>query len=306
MPLTFNPFRSTRRVAPSSNADEQKESLLSPEDRNFNIQEGAVGSFFSRAQTSPKQMPNGQSDFLIACRYYYKDAIDALISDGVDVNQKTPEGETALHLASSCNNPQLTMRLIEAGANLDLFTKDKETALHIASKLNNHEIVSLLLAAGADVNAKQRYNLPPVFIACLHNNAEIAKTLFEAGADTTCLGKKSPSLIRHLNSLLNDTQHTTYRDLILMKQTYGLPPINEETDAIIATITDEAQIAKRNAYLTAFKQVRSYCGENIANSQKTKTNTNDNEIKPPNNLAPIGASSEFNQNQKDEKEGGRG
>ena len=299
MPLNFNPFGS-KRVKRSPG--ELIEPLLSPSESKSEskAEAGLVSSFFSGAQTSPKQMPNGQSDFLIACRYYYKDAIDALISDGVDVNQKTPEGETALHLASSCNNPQLTMRLIEAGANLDLFTKDKETALHIASKLNNHEIVSLLLAAGADVNAKQRYNLPPVFIACLHNNAEIAKTLFEAGADTTCLGKKSPSLIRHLNSLLNDTQHTTYRDLILMKQTYGLPPINEETDAIIATITDEAQIAKRNAYLTAFKQVRSYCGENIANSPSQQTETN----KPSKKLAPIGANSEFSE--KDGKEGGRG
>ena len=249
MPLTFNPFGSKRRVAPSSNADEQRESLLSPEERASNTQTGAAGSFFSRVETSPNQMPNGQSDFLKACKSNDMPTIEAFIRNGVDVNQiSLPQKLTALHWASAHNMPDLTELLIRSGANVDQVTKDGESALHLACRSNNNPtIVSQLLAAGADVNAKQNDGMSPVFMACLHNNAKTAAILFEAGANSGCL--EEAKFLRHYVVV------------------GCLPSTNEETDAIITKITDKAEIARRDADLIARNQSRSSRGENIAGVQ---------------------------------------
>jgi len=275
--MPINPFSIKRnnRIAASSNA-EASSNAGAREERDPDTEAGAKNTPTVLPSSSlnhdavavslnTQHMLYCESPFIKACLNDNTPLIKAFIIDGVDVNQIiTPDGGTALHKASHNGNSVLVKELLQAKADVKAKNSYGETALHKACEINNPAIIEDLLKAGADVNARKNKNITPVFIACLHNDPETARILFRAGANTDCL-RKSRKLIRHLNAfLMDDNAPFTYEELKKFKQAYGLPPINEETDAIIAKITDKAEIARRDADLIALNQSRSSRGANSA------------------------------------------
>ncbi len=70
---------------------------------------------------------------------------------GVDVNETTEEGRTALHGAAVAGHVPLIRHLLAAGSDLDIATtRRKLTALHWACRMGHIEAVRALLARGAD------------------------------------------------------------------------------------------------------------------------------------------------------------
>jgi ankyrin repeat protein len=74
------------------------------------------------------------------------DNIRKLISEGVDVNFKDPEGMTPLMFAVQLTTPDIATLLIDAGANVNVKNDYGKTALNLAP---SPEIIDLLKAAGA-------------------------------------------------------------------------------------------------------------------------------------------------------------
>ena len=81
-----------------------------------------------------------------------------LIKNGIDVNARDDEGDTALHIAASQNDLTFVTCLVEeAGNGIDVNAMDVEgkTALHIAASENDLPIATYLVEeAGADVNLR--------------------------------------------------------------------------------------------------------------------------------------------------------
>ncbi|OUM62927.1 hypothetical protein PIROE2DRAFT_26707, partial [Piromyces sp. E2] len=71
---------------------------------------------------------------------------------------------------------------INQGANLNELTPDGWSALHIACQNGDYEIVMALVEGGADINMECN-NYTPTEISCCNKNCKIVKYLIEKGAD---------------------------------------------------------------------------------------------------------------------------
>jgi uncharacterized protein len=103
-----------------------------------------------------------------------------LIDQGVDVDRRDWEGQTALHRTIS---PEIARLLLKSGASVQARDKEGATPLHKAAWRGREEIVSILIEAGADVNARGNYDLTPLHWAARTGRSGVAKILIDAGAD---------------------------------------------------------------------------------------------------------------------------
>ncbi|MDR1385885.1 MAG: ankyrin repeat domain-containing protein [Planctomycetaceae bacterium] len=99
---------------------------------------------------------------------------DVLSEHTVNINIKTDDGKTPLHLAVEKNNVELCMKLIDAGADINAKTADGKTLLHVAVEKNNIELCMKLIDTGVDVNAKDINGDTPYDLA---DDDEIKSTL---------------------------------------------------------------------------------------------------------------------------------
>ena len=67
-----------------------------------------------------------------------------LIENGADLNCIDDAGNTALHIATNCNNIEIVQILLDKGAKTDLKNVNNMTALDIAKIYNRVEIFKLL------------------------------------------------------------------------------------------------------------------------------------------------------------------
>jgi len=112
-----------------------------------------------------------------------KNAINA----GADVNVRTTDGETALHIAIR-KSYEFIPFLIESGADVNARDKDKKTPLHKAVINGFLKSIQILIEAGADVNARDIYGNTPLHLAgsCINNNKnKMVQVLIDAGAVPT-------------------------------------------------------------------------------------------------------------------------
>jgi hypothetical protein len=78
-----------------------------------------------------------------------------LLSNGVDVDTRTRDGETALGAAAAAGDIRIARLLMERGANINSRTTiSRETPLTMAAQMNRLEMVGLLLDHGADAGAR--------------------------------------------------------------------------------------------------------------------------------------------------------
>lgn len=116
-----------------------------------------------------------------------------LLQYGADINARTIDGLTPLHLAAVESEPNVLELFLRHGAYVDARTNPRSakfggswaTPLHIAAKDNQHlDSIVLLLEYGADVNAKKAKGETPLHLASSFNeNLEVIALLLDRGAD---------------------------------------------------------------------------------------------------------------------------
>ncbi len=82
-----------------------------------------------------------------------------LVEQGLDVNLKNKEGETALLIAVKNENLAVALYLIDKKANLNDQDEKGNTALHYAVEKYSKKMMVLLLLKGADINIKNKEGL---------------------------------------------------------------------------------------------------------------------------------------------------
>ena len=90
---------------------------------------------------------------LEAVRDVDREAVRALLDQGVDVNVTAVDGATALHWAVYRDEPRLVASLIEGGADVIPANRYGVRPLSLASLNGNAEIIEQLIRAGADLLA---------------------------------------------------------------------------------------------------------------------------------------------------------
>jgi ankyrin repeat protein len=111
----------------------------------------------------------------------------AITSPDVDVNEKAPDGSTALMWATFNADREMVNALLEAGAVANVSNAYGASALSEAIKLADIDLVRTLLDAGADVNSPNLDNQTALMLAISMGSTPIAKLLIERGADVTAI-----------------------------------------------------------------------------------------------------------------------
>lgn len=138
----------------------------------------------------PEQL---QEAFLEAALGEEIDRVRELIAARVDVDAKTHDGYTALHITAMNGNTELAKLLIAAGAALETKNEVGDAPLHVASS-SYLEIVKLFINERANPNAQGREGLTPLHIAAQAEEVQgysIAKFLLDSGADVNVEDNKN-------------------------------------------------------------------------------------------------------------------
>jgi ankyrin repeat protein len=117
-------------------------------------------------------------------RQNMEEIVDYLITNGADVNAKSFDGSTPLHLRLYAK------RLIAAGGDVNSQDEFGNTPLHYAHLHHIKDAAEPLINAGADVNSKNKNYSTPLHLACsrysetvnseLHNSMEKLDNLFRS------------------------------------------------------------------------------------------------------------------------------
>ncbi len=104
----------------------------------------------------------------------------AITSPDVNVNEKAPDGSTALMWATFNVDKELVRALLKAGAKADITNHYGASALGEAVKVEDIELVRMLLDAGANVNSPNADNQTALMLAVSTNSLPISKLLSSA------------------------------------------------------------------------------------------------------------------------------
>jgi ankyrin repeat protein len=110
------------------------------------------------------------------------ESVRVLLDAGAKVNAKTTDGCTALMDAVMHGNTSSVEVLLSAGANVNEQTEDGVTALMESARLGHGEIVQLLLSSGAEMNIRNREGRTALMEARDAARDEIVRLLRDAGA----------------------------------------------------------------------------------------------------------------------------
>ena len=110
-------------------------------------------------------------------------AVQALIDEGIDVDQQSVDGATALHWAVYLDEPRLVASLIEGGADVIPANRYGVRPLSLASLNGNAEIIEQLIRAGADPNTSLPGGETVIMTAARSGNADAVRTLVSYGAN---------------------------------------------------------------------------------------------------------------------------
>jgi uncharacterized protein len=102
------------------------------------------------------------------------------------VNDYSPDGWTALHLAAAFGSPEAVRILLAHGAKVDAASRNPQAnqPLHAVLALGrNPETIQLLLEAGANPNARQTAGYTAIFSAAAANRRDLCELLIAHGAN---------------------------------------------------------------------------------------------------------------------------
>ena len=103
-------------------------------------------------------------------------------AEGININAKDKDGNTALMLAASLAKKDIIKALLDAGADVNVKNKQHNTALIIATWHGQINLVVALLAKGADVNVKDKNGNTAFMLAVKNNHSNVIELLKTAGA----------------------------------------------------------------------------------------------------------------------------
>ncbi|MHC4540586.1 MAG: ankyrin repeat domain-containing protein [Planctomycetota bacterium] len=109
--------------------------------------------------------------------------VEALISEGADVNVGDKRGETPLHYAAQRRYRHVAKLLIADGAQINASSNSGETPLHCATRWGYSDVVELLIANGANVNLPTKHGSNALAIAKEMGYQELSSLLRESGAE---------------------------------------------------------------------------------------------------------------------------
>lgn len=155
---------------------------------------GAVKSLLARG-LDPNLIEPERSDtgLILALREDSKRVFEVLLNtDGVDLEAKARNGDTALMIACYKGNKPAVEALLAKGVEVN---RPGWTPLHYAAASGNNEIVKLLLDKFAYIDAESPNKTTPIMMAARGGHIMTVKVLLDADADATLKNELGMSAI---------------------------------------------------------------------------------------------------------------
>jgi cytohesin len=135
-----------------------------------------------------ERSPAGDTALHVAVNRQMPVAVQRLLKLGANPNAANEHGVTPLLIAVQDDRGGMTQLLLQGGADPTQIAKgdasfDGKTPLHVAAERNNHVAIRLMLTASAQVDARDAHGRTALHIAMSRDNYEAAGVLTAYGAD---------------------------------------------------------------------------------------------------------------------------
>lgn len=121
----------------------------------------------------------GKTPLMAAAKSGDSDQVDALLSRGMDVNQRNDNGGTSIMYAALGGDPETVSLLLRRDAQVDAAAGNGWTALMIAAVKGHVEVAEKLLQHGADPNKADIYSWTPLMRAVNEGRHQMVRLLLE-------------------------------------------------------------------------------------------------------------------------------
>uniref|UniRef100_A0A3Q3M2F6 Ankyrin repeat domain 28b n=1 Tax=Mastacembelus armatus TaxID=205130 RepID=A0A3Q3M2F6_9TELE len=138
--------------------------------------------------------------------------LELLVCNGADVNIKSKDGKTPLHMTAIHGRFSRSQAIIENGAEIDCEDKNGNTPLHIAARYGHELLINTLITNRADTAKRGIHGMFPLHLAALSGFSDCCRKLLSSGFDIdtpddfgrTCLhAAAAGGNLECLNLLLN-------------------------------------------------------------------------------------------------------
>ncbi len=140
--------------------------------------------------------------------------IKTYLEQGIDIDEPTSSGRTALMLAAQYGQNNCVATLLSCGADITKHDENNYTALLYAAIGGDVETIKHLLQAGSKIEDKTKYGMTPLMLAIRDENVDIVKLLLENRADVTTTNAWG-------QTALNIAQEHNNQDLINLLKSAG-------------------------------------------------------------------------------------
>lgn len=131
------------------------------------------------------------------------DAVRRLLRNGVDIEAKNKDSQTALRIAAIAGHTAIVQILLSDRADIEAADNYGNTALHLTADHGHTEIVQALLAHGALIDAVNQWKWTALHKAAIYRHTEVVRILLAAGAHPgmTTQQKQTPLHVAALQGL---------------------------------------------------------------------------------------------------------
>lgn len=152
---------------------------------------GTVKKLLASGAVGPNAInpTGGESGLILALREGSSHVADVLMAQpALELEQKAPNGNTALMMAAFKHNPAVVKALLDKGARVN---RPGWTSLHFAAAAGDDEITKILLDHFAYIDAEAPAKFTPLMIAAREGHESTVALLLEEGADASLKNSES-------------------------------------------------------------------------------------------------------------------
>lgn len=142
-----------------------------------------VGKLLSEGVSVEGRNEDGNTALIEASIRGNKAIIDLLLEKGADINASGKDGNSGLHFASTHRSDATTEHLLAKGARIGALNKAGETALHTAARTDGFRSIAALLKSGLDANIRDGNGDTALHTALRNKRYYAAKALIDAKVD---------------------------------------------------------------------------------------------------------------------------
>jgi ankyrin repeat protein len=103
--------------------------------------------------------------------------VSFLLQKGADAFSVDSKGQSSLHLAAKCGNPEIIQQILQANVPVDIMDSHGTTALMLAAGGGQEQVLSMLLSAGAKIQGTNKDGQNALKLACHGGHVGMVKAL---------------------------------------------------------------------------------------------------------------------------------